>query len=118
MATVTQWFNNHLSKDFPKPGIFGYSGNISTQQWSRLLCGMSSTSSTPPTLQLPIQDFNLATTTTYDIDSFIAKVKCLSVASKGLRVQFSPSCLKNISSDLHLFSKIQEKLPSGKVLTN
>ena len=108
MGRLAQYFNDYLPKDFPKPGIFGYTGSISSQQWSSLLCGISSDSLTPPALELPIQDFNLATTTTYDIDSFIAKVKCLSVASKGLRVQFSPSCLKNITSDLHLFSKIEE----------
>ena len=118
MGRLAQYLNDYLPKDFPKPGIFGYTGSISSQQWSSLLCGISSDSLTPPALEFPIQDFNLATTTTYDIDSFIAKVKCLSVASKGLRVQFSPSCLKNITSDLHLFSKIEEKLPSGKVHIN
>ena len=118
MARITQLFNYHLPIDFPEPGIFGYSGRISSQQWSSLLCGISSECLTPPILKMPIQDLSLATTTTYDIVSFIAKAKCLSVASKGVRIQFSPSCLKNISSDIHLFSKIEEKLPSGKVHIN
>ena len=115
MVKLTQWLNQYLPIDFPEPGRFGYRGKISSEQWSNLLCGISSESQVPSTLEMPIPDFNLATTTTYDIDSFIAKVKCLSVASKGLRVQFSPSCLKNISSDIHLFSMIEEKLPTGRV---
>jgi len=118
MARLAQWFNDYLPKDFPEPGVFGYSGSISSQHWSSLLCGISSERLTPPALELRIQDFKEATATSYDIDSFIAKVKCSSVASKGIRVQFPPSCLKNIFSDLHLFSKIQEKLPSAKVHTN
>ena len=112
---IINMYNQHLPKDYPQPGRFGYSGRISSQQWSSLLCGISSESSIPPVLELPYQACNTATTTTYDIDSFLAKVRCLSVASKGIRVQFSPSCLKNISSDVHLFSKIDEKLLSGKV---
>ncbi|PUU72593.1 hypothetical protein B9Z19DRAFT_1009012, partial [Tuber borchii] len=112
---MTQWLNYHLPNDFPKPEVLGYGGRISSHQWSSLLCGILSESQTPPTLELPIPDLSIATTTTYDIDSFIAKVKCLSVASKGVRVQFTPSSQKNISSDVHLFSKIEERLASGKV---
>ncbi|RPB00731.1 hypothetical protein L873DRAFT_1679493, partial [Choiromyces venosus 120613-1] len=79
-----------------------------------LLCGTSAANSIPPILEMPSPDFSSTAVTTYDIDSFIAKVKCLSIARKGLRVQFSPSCLKNISTDVHLYSKIEEKLLSGK----
>ena len=115
MAKISQWLNQYLPIDFPQPGRFGYSGRISSVQWSSLLSGISCQSLLPPTLEMPTQDMNLASITTYDIDSFIAKVKCLSIATKGLRVQFAPSCLKNISSDVHLFSKIEETLPTGKV---
>ncbi|PUU78644.1 hypothetical protein B9Z19DRAFT_1141707 [Tuber borchii] len=89
IARITQWLNYHLPNDFPKPEVLGYGGRVSSHQWSSLLCGISSESQTPPTLELPIPDLSIATTTTYDIDSFIAKVKCLSIASKGVRVQFN-----------------------------
>jgi len=115
MARITQLFNEHLPQDYPEPGRFGYTGRISGEEWLSLLCGISAESVDPPILEMPLQDSSCGSTTIYDIDSFIAKAKCLSVASKGLRVQFAPSCLKNISSDLHLFSKIEEKLPSGKI---
>ncbi|PUU76250.1 hypothetical protein B9Z19DRAFT_1066767 [Tuber borchii] len=116
IARMTQWLNYHLPNDFPKPEVLGYGGRVSSHQWSSLLCGISSESQTPPTLELPIPHLSIATTTTYDIDSFIAKVKCLSVASKGVRVQFTTSSQKNISSDVHLFSKIEERLASEKHL--
>ena len=115
MDKFTQLFNQNLPVDYPESGKFGYEGRISRENWLRLLCGTSSDSSTPPILEIPNKDFSRKTATTYDIDSFIAKVKCLSVAKRGIRVQFSPSCLKNISSDLHLYGKVEERLQSGNI---
>ncbi|KAG0633436.1 hypothetical protein HOY80DRAFT_896533, partial [Tuber brumale] len=83
-----------------------------------LLCGTSSEYLIPPALELPTQEFSTNAATVYNIDSFIAKVNCLSVAKRGLRIQFSPSCLKNISSDIHLYTKIEESLLSGKIATH
>ncbi|RPA89513.1 hypothetical protein L873DRAFT_649100 [Choiromyces venosus 120613-1] len=115
LARITQLFDQNLPVDYPEPGKFGYGGKITSQQWLSLLCGISTTNSLPPVLEIPTQDHSSTSTTTYDIDSFIAKVKCLSVAKKGLRVQFSPSCLRNISTDVHLYSKIEERLLSGNI---
>ncbi|RPB00245.1 hypothetical protein L873DRAFT_839454 [Choiromyces venosus 120613-1] len=115
LARITQLFDQNLPVDYPEPGKFGYGGKITSQQWLSLLCGTSTTNSLPPVLEIPTQDHSSTSTTTYDIDSFIAKVKCLSVAKKGLRVQFSPSCLRNISTDVHLYSKIEERLLSGNI---
>ena len=115
LSRISQMFNQNLPTDYPESGRFGYNGKISKEQWLSLLCGLCSESTVPPVLQKPTADCGSPTTTTYDIDSLIAKVKCLSVATKGLRVQFSPSCLRNISSDIHLFSKIEERQLSGKV---
>ncbi|KAG0123310.1 hypothetical protein HOY82DRAFT_544266 [Tuber indicum] len=118
MTRITEWINHNLPVDYPVPGKFGYTGRVTSQQWQSILCGTTEESSVPPVLETPTAGTSSSTHIRYDIDSFIAKASCLSVAKKGLRVQFSPSCLKNISSDIHLYSKIDTLLVSGKIHTH
>ncbi|KAG0129755.1 hypothetical protein HOY82DRAFT_540592 [Tuber indicum] len=118
MTRITEWINHNLPVDYPIPGKFGYTGRVNSQQWQRIICGTSEECSVPPVLEIPTAGISSSPHVRYDIDSFIAKASCLSVARKGLRVQFSPSCLKNISSDVHLYSKIDTTLVSGKIHTH
>ena len=118
LSEVNRFLDQNLPEDYPVPGQYGYSGNISEEQLLKLLCGITTSKAAPPTLQIPFQPSDQEFLTTYDIDRFIAKTKCLSVAKRGLRIQFSPSCLNNISSDLHLYSTVEERSVSEKILSH
>ena len=118
LSEVIRQLHQNLPAEYPVPGEYGYSGTITEDKWLKLLCGVSTIEATPPALKIALQNSTEEFHTTYDIDSFIAKAKCLSVAKRGLRIQFAPRCLHNISSDLHLYSTIEERLLSGNNISH
>ncbi|PUU73398.1 hypothetical protein B9Z19DRAFT_1004521 [Tuber borchii] len=94
-----------------------YSENLSKELCSKLFCGVGLQSDNLPIPGLSISNSSetFLVNCSYDIDSFISKAKSLSIAKKGIRVQFCPNSLQNISQNIHLFSPIPERLISGKI---
>jgi hypothetical protein len=118
LQTITSFLRNSLPIDYPQPSTMGYSQKLSKDLYSQLFCGigLGCERLSIPLLSMSNTSETFPVNCSYDIDSFIAKAQSLSVAQKGIRVQFCPNPLQNITQNIHLFSTIPETLLSGKII--
>jgi hypothetical protein len=85
----------HLS-DIPIP---------SPEVWHQVFCGSPSSQSSPRNVCLHKSVHESDTSIqriVFDIDSFLGFANCLSIAKKGINIQFAPSLTKNITNNIHL----------------
>jgi len=117
LRTVTNFLRKGLPTDYPQPTKMGYSQRLSKELCAQLFCGdgLGSQGKPIPPLSMNNSIEIAPLNCSYDIDSFIAKAKSLSIAMQGIRVQFCPNPLQNITQNIHLFFPIPERLNSGKL---
>lgn len=115
LQTVTNFLKKKLPTDYPQPTKLGYTQKLSEELCGQLFCGdgLGSQDIPIPSLSMRNTSEMFSLSCSYDIDSFIAKAKSLSIAKQGIKVQFCPNPLQNITQNIHLFIPIPERLNSG-----
>ncbi|KAG0123463.1 hypothetical protein HOY82DRAFT_544235 [Tuber indicum] len=117
LHTLTMSLKKCLPANYPQPTKMGYSEELDGNLCSYLFCGakIGATKSEIPRLFIPTNHQTFPIQSSYDIDSFIAKAKSLSIAKHGIRFQVCPNPLYNLTKDLHLSLPISESLLSGNI---